>query len=195
MATAMPIELAIDQVERVLRRNPAGLFTDIDGTISQVARVPSEAFIAESARESLRALGSTIAIVGAITGRGAADAAGMLGLDGTVVIGNHGYERSTGRRAPDPSVRAWVARERFRLHRGDQRHCRNDTAPERGRGRKQGSFRFGALSLRGGSGTHHRAAHAARSSNCRAARAQCDRGKVRNRDSPSSGREQGDRDP
>jgi trehalose 6-phosphate phosphatase len=96
MATSMPIELAIDQVEQVLRRSPAGLFTDIDGTISQVARVPSEAFVAESARESLRALGSVIAIVGAITGRGAADAAGMLGLEGTVVIGNHGYERLQG---------------------------------------------------------------------------------------------------
>jgi trehalose 6-phosphate phosphatase len=96
MATSMPIEHAIDQVERVLRRNPAGLFTDIDGTISQVARIPSEAFIAESARESLRVLGSTIAIVGAITGRGAEDAAGMLGLEGTVVIGNHGYERLQG---------------------------------------------------------------------------------------------------
>jgi trehalose 6-phosphate phosphatase len=96
MATLTPIELAIDQVEAVLRRGPAGLFTDIDGTISQVARVPSEAFVVESARDSLRALGSSLAIVGAITGRGAHDAAGMLGLDGTVVIGNHGYERLQG---------------------------------------------------------------------------------------------------
>src|SRR5690349_7008102 len=96
MVTLTPIERAIDQVVAVLARQPSGLFTDIDGTISQVARVPAEAFVDESPRSSLRALGSVITIVGAITGRGAADAAGMLGLDGTVVIGNHGYERLQG---------------------------------------------------------------------------------------------------
>lgn len=96
MATITPVERAIDQAVAVLRRNPSGLFTDIDGTISQVARVPSEAFVSDSPRTSLRAIGSVISIVGAITGRGAADAAGMLGLDGTVVIGNHGYERLQG---------------------------------------------------------------------------------------------------
>lgn len=96
MATLTPIQRAIDLVVEVLQRNPAGLFTDIDGTISHVARVPSEAFVAESARDSLRMLGSVISIVGAITGRGAEDAAGMLGLEGTVVIGNHGYERLQG---------------------------------------------------------------------------------------------------
>lgn len=105
MVTLTPIELAVDQVEAVLRHSPAGLFTDIDGTISQVARVPSEAFVMDSARDSLRDLGSAIAIVGAITGRGAHDAAGMLGLEGTVVIGNHGYERlQSGERLIHPSA-------------------------------------------------------------------------------------------
>jgi trehalose 6-phosphate phosphatase len=105
VATLTPIALAIDRVVGVLQQRPAGLFTDIDGTISPVARVPSEAFIAESARDSLRALGTTLSIVGAITGRGAEDAAGMLGLDGTVVIGNHGYERlQAGERLIHPSA-------------------------------------------------------------------------------------------
>jgi trehalose 6-phosphate phosphatase len=96
MTTVTPADRAVDQVVAVLRRSPAGLFTDIDGTISQVARIPSEAFIEDSPRESLRALGRAISIVGVITGRGAADAATMLGLEGTVVIGNHGYERLIG---------------------------------------------------------------------------------------------------
>ena len=89
MTTVTPADRAVDQVVAVLRRSPAGLFTDIDGTISQVARIPSEAFIEDSPRESLRALGRAISIVGVITGRGAADASTMLGLEGTVVIGNH----------------------------------------------------------------------------------------------------------
>jgi trehalose 6-phosphate phosphatase len=96
MAAITPVERAIDQVVSVLRKKPAGLFTDIDGTISQVARVPSEAVVGDLPRASLRSLGSSISIVGAITGRGASDASSMLGLEGTVVIGNHGYERLQG---------------------------------------------------------------------------------------------------
>lgn len=96
MAAITPVERAIDQVVSVLRKQPAGLFTDIDGTISQVARVPSEAVVGDLPRASLRSLGSSISIVGAITGRGASDASSMLGLEGTVVIGNHGYERLQG---------------------------------------------------------------------------------------------------
>ncbi len=91
-----PVDRAIDRVVAVLSKRPAGLFTDIDGTISQVAQIPSEAIVGEAPRISLRAIGSAIAIVGAITGRGAADAARMLGIEGTVIIGNHGYERLQG---------------------------------------------------------------------------------------------------
>lgn len=93
MKTIVSTERAVDMVVAVLHRAPSGLFTDIDGTISQVARTPTEATVEESARRSLRQLGSTLEIVAAVTGRGAADAVGMLGLDDTVVIGNHGYER------------------------------------------------------------------------------------------------------
>ncbi len=53
MVTLTPIERAIDQVVAVLARQPSGLFTDIDGTISQVARVPAEAFVDESPRSSV----------------------------------------------------------------------------------------------------------------------------------------------
>jgi trehalose 6-phosphate phosphatase len=104
--TANPtIERVVEQVASVLRRQPAGLFTDIDGTISQVARVPSEAFVDESPRTSLKSIASAVSIVGVITGRGAYDAATMLGLDGTVVIGNHGYERlQNGERLIHPSA-------------------------------------------------------------------------------------------
>ncbi len=93
MGVLIPTEEAIDRVADVLSRTPSGLFTDIDGTISPVARTPSEAKVEESARESIRRLGEVLSIVGAVTGRGAADAVSMLDLDGTMIIGNHGYER------------------------------------------------------------------------------------------------------
>ncbi|MEZ4532222.1 MAG: trehalose-phosphatase [Thermomicrobiales bacterium] len=120
MTAETPIAHAIEQVVQVLRREPSGLFTDIDGTISQVARVPSEARVAESAKASLRALSSAVSIVGAITGRGAADAANMLGLDGVMVVGNHGYERlHDGERLIHPSAlgsRASVSTTTSLLH-------------------------------------------------------------------------------
>lgn len=93
MKTSISIGDAIERVVMVLERSPSGLFTDIDGTISQVARTPSEATVEESARVSLRRLDSVLSIVSAVTGRAAADGLQMLGLEQTVVIGNHGYER------------------------------------------------------------------------------------------------------
>ncbi len=110
MESGIPIEAAIERVTGVLSRTPAGLFTDIDGTISHVARTPSEATVEEPARQSLRRLESSLDIVGAITGRAADNAADMLGLEGTVVIGNHGYERlQRGERIVHPSAIASLA--------------------------------------------------------------------------------------
>lgn len=105
MSAVTPVEHAVDLVVEVLRHRPAGLFTDIDGTISQVARTPAEAVVADSPRASLRSLGTSIAIVGAVTGRAARDGADMLDLEGAVVIGNHGYERwQDGERYIHPSA-------------------------------------------------------------------------------------------
>lgn len=113
MITITPVDRAADLVVAVLSNAPAGLFTDIDGTISHVARTPSEATVDEAARISLRRLAKNLAIVGAVTGRGAADAAGMLELNDIALIGNHGYERiEHGARIIHPSAlgsRAGVA--------------------------------------------------------------------------------------
>lgn len=91
---------AVDLVEpEVLRslldtvsHSPAGLFTDIDGTISRIAAVPSEANVNDQARQALDRLSGTLAIVGAVTGRAAADGASMIGLPELLVVGNHGLE-------------------------------------------------------------------------------------------------------
>lgn len=105
MKTSISIGDAIERVVTVLERSPSGLFTDIDGTISQVARTPSEATVEESARISLRRLDSVLSIVSAVTGRAAADGLQMLGLENTVVIGNHGYERiQHGERVINPAA-------------------------------------------------------------------------------------------
>jgi trehalose 6-phosphate phosphatase len=80
------------RVLEVLRLQPAGLFTDIDGTISAIAATPSEAVVTSEAREALRRLAGRLAVVGAVTGRAADDGVAMIGIPDLLVVGNHGME-------------------------------------------------------------------------------------------------------
>ncbi len=84
--------VARERVLDVLRLDPAGLFTDIDGTISAIAATPPEAVVTEPAREALRQLSQRLALVGAVTGRAADDGATLIGIPDLLVVGNHGME-------------------------------------------------------------------------------------------------------
>jgi len=83
----------LDTVRETLGCYPFGLITDIDGTISEIAPSPVEARVSASCREQLAALTARLALVAAISGRPAAEARDMVGVDGIVYIGNHGLER------------------------------------------------------------------------------------------------------
>jgi trehalose 6-phosphate phosphatase len=76
----------------VLRLRPAGLFTDIDGTISAIAPTPSEAVVTSKARQALEQLAERLDIVGAVTGRAADYGAQLVGTPDILVVGNHGME-------------------------------------------------------------------------------------------------------
>ena len=82
-----------DSVRELLSLTPLGLFTDIDGTISEIAPSPPEARVSPECRESLAILAGHLAVVVAVSGRPAAEARAMVGIDDLVYIGNHGYER------------------------------------------------------------------------------------------------------
>jgi trehalose 6-phosphate phosphatase len=95
------------RVLSVLRLQPAGLFTDIDGTISHIAATPVEATISSQTRRALRSLAGRLAIVGAVTGRAADDGAAMIGLPELLVVGNHGMEwLHRGARSANPAAEA-----------------------------------------------------------------------------------------
>lgn len=79
-------------VLEALMRSPAGLLTDIDGTISSVAPTPDEARVDPEAAQTLKALVPKLALVAAITGRGTQYASDMVGVSGMVYAGNHGLE-------------------------------------------------------------------------------------------------------
>jgi len=77
----------------VLRQRPAGLMTDIDGTISQMAPTPHAAVVAPAARAALARLAGELALVGVVTGRSAQTGEEMVQVPGLVYVGNHGMER------------------------------------------------------------------------------------------------------
>ena len=87
----------------------AALFTDIDGTIAPIAPEPSAAAVLPEARDALAALAARVRVV-VLTGRSAADARAMVGLDGVVYSGNHGAEWLIGgERSVEPAAAPYLA--------------------------------------------------------------------------------------
>jgi trehalose 6-phosphate phosphatase len=76
----------------VLGHAPAGVLTDLDGTLAPIVSDPYAARPLPEAVEALRRLASRLAVAGVVTGRAAHDARRMLGHDDLLVIGNHGVE-------------------------------------------------------------------------------------------------------
>jgi len=99
------------QVVELLSSGRAGLVTDIDGTISPIVAAPEDAVVLPAAREALRVLGGRLTLVAVVSGRAAAQARKMVGLDGLTYVGNHGFEVWRGR-GPEvlPVAQEWVPR-------------------------------------------------------------------------------------
>src|SRR5215211_3468600 len=71
---------------------PAGLLSDLDGTLAPIVADPAAARPLPAAVAALTRLSRQLALVGVVTGRAAADARRLLGSDALLVIGNHGLE-------------------------------------------------------------------------------------------------------
>lgn len=84
----------ISRLRDVLSRHPAGLITDIDGTLSPIAPTPADAQVLPACRAALEQLVDHI-FVAAVSGRAAEDARRMVNVAGMVYVGNHGLERWT----------------------------------------------------------------------------------------------------
>jgi trehalose-phosphatase len=92
-----------------LRAEPAkaAILTDFDGTLAPIVERADEVALPDGARGILLRLIDRYAMVGAISGRRAADVRDRMGLDGLAYAGNHGLElMMPGENAPrpDPSV-------------------------------------------------------------------------------------------
>jgi len=77
-----------------LRGNPArtAILTDVDGTLAPIVERAEEAAVPAGAREVLVALAARYGLVGCVSGRRAADARQLVGLEQIAYAGNHGLE-------------------------------------------------------------------------------------------------------
>jgi trehalose-phosphatase len=77
-----------------LRADPdrSAILTDVDGTLAPIVARPDEASVPERATKLLERLGERYALVGCVSGRQAAEAKRLVGVDGIAYAGNHGLE-------------------------------------------------------------------------------------------------------
>jgi trehalose-phosphatase len=92
-----------------LRAEPGrtAILTDFDGTLAPIVERADDVALPTEARAVLSALIDRYGMVGAISGRRAADVRARMGLDGVAYAGNHGLELmmpGEGEPRPDPSV-------------------------------------------------------------------------------------------
>ncbi|HEX5711694.1 MAG TPA: trehalose-phosphatase [Solirubrobacterales bacterium] len=92
-----------------LRAEPgrAAILTDVDGTLAAIVPRAEDAAVPAAARELLALLAERYGLVGCISGRRAADARRLVGLDQLAYAGNHGLELllpGDTEPRPDPSL-------------------------------------------------------------------------------------------
>jgi trehalose 6-phosphate phosphatase len=77
-----------------LRADPAhaAILTDVDGTLAPIVERPERAEVPAEARAALVRLSERFALVGCVSGRRAAEARRLVGVEGIAYAGNHGLE-------------------------------------------------------------------------------------------------------
>jgi trehalose-phosphatase len=104
--SALPVTPALAQR---LSGSPLVLLLDVDGTLSPIAPRPEHAVVPPETTRVLSDLAALPTVHAAIvSGRSAADARRLVGVDGVWLIGNHGME--VAEPSGPPQVRADVAR-------------------------------------------------------------------------------------
>jgi trehalose 6-phosphate phosphatase len=77
-----------------LREDPGrgAILTDVDGTLAPIVPRPEEAAVPARASAALRRLSERYGLVGCVSGRRAAEARRLVGVDEIAYAGNHGLE-------------------------------------------------------------------------------------------------------
>lgn len=91
----LTLGLALRACRAALARRPAGLLTDLDGTISPIVLNPSHAAVLPGCRVALAAFAQQLDIVAVLSGRRPEDVRAIVQLDGVEYYGVHGLARWT----------------------------------------------------------------------------------------------------
>lgn len=83
----------------------AALLLDVDGTLAPIVRRPELAAVPGETRAELERLVTTYGLVACVSGRTAADAARVVGVEGVRYVGEHGLEL-------EPDAEEWAGRLR-----------------------------------------------------------------------------------
>jgi len=75
----------------LLRDAPFGLMTDLDGTISPLTGAPAEAAVSPTCRRHLEAIAQRAALVAVVSGRAVEEVRRLVGLEGIIYVGLHGF--------------------------------------------------------------------------------------------------------
>ena len=90
--TAKPLLAHLEEAVAPHRERTAGLFLDIDGTLSEIVPLPHEATISPAIRAAVAKLALRLDLVCIVTGRPAVNGKRMVGLEQLTYVGNHGME-------------------------------------------------------------------------------------------------------
>ncbi len=82
-----------EEIERALANKQAVIFLDYDGTLTPIVKRPEEALLDEGMRTVLKALAAHCAVA-VVSGRDRADVEKLVGLDGLIYAGSHGFDIS-----------------------------------------------------------------------------------------------------
>lgn len=70
----------------------AAVLTDVDGTLAPIVERPEQAAVPAAAIRALKRLAGRFGLVGCVSGRAAAEARRLVGIDELAYAGNHGLE-------------------------------------------------------------------------------------------------------
>lgn len=91
----MEIGAAVRACRTALALRPAGLVTDLDGTLSPIVADPADARVTDACREALAALAARLECTAVLSGRAPEVARSMVRVEGVEYLGAHGLAHWT----------------------------------------------------------------------------------------------------
>jgi trehalose 6-phosphate phosphatase len=88
----------------------AAVLLDVDGTLAPIVERPEEAAVPQETRAEIERLSAKYGLVACISGRTAAAARALVGLDGLEYVGVHGLEADSEARSFAPQLEAFAER-------------------------------------------------------------------------------------